>query len=195
MGNACGSKAGVSDTSKKVSAFKSADELKDYATFFPAGTKSALARCMTKEMWEEYKDMSDDSGVTFKTCIFSGVKNLDSGIGLYAGSHSSYTKFPKLFDAVVEDYHKHKTTDMHVSDMTSEGIENAEFDETDAAMIKSSRIRVGRNLDGYPLGQVFPRSKEMKLWLKLKRPPKLSKMILKVLSTHSREWTKLLKTN
>jgi len=152
MGNACGSKAGVSDTSKKVSAFKSADELKDYATFFPAGTKSALARCMTKEMWEEYKDMSDDSGVTFKTCIFSGVKNLDSGIGLYAGSHSSYTKFPKLFDAVVEDYHKHKTTDMHVSDMTSEGIENAEFDETDAAMIKSSRIRVGRNLDGFPLG-------------------------------------------
>merc|ERR1712127_612365 len=80
-------------------------------------------------MWEEYKDMSDDSGVTFKTCIFSGVKNLDSGIGLYAGSHSSYTKFPKLFDAVVEDYHKHKTTDMHVSDMTSEGIENAEFED------------------------------------------------------------------
>jgi len=107
---------------------------------------------MTKEMWEEYKDMSDASEVTFKTCIFSGVKNLDSGIGLYAGSHDSYTKFNKLFDAVVLDYHGHKVEDSHVSDMTSEGIENAEFSEEDAAMIKSSRIRVGRNLDGYPLG-------------------------------------------
>jgi hypothetical protein len=107
---------------------------------------------MTKEMWEEYKDMKDDSDVTFKTCIFSGVKNLDSGIGLYAGSHSSYTKFETLFDAVIQDYHGHGKEDKHVSDMTSEGIENAEFSEEDAAMIKSSRIRVGRNLDGYPLG-------------------------------------------
>jgi arginine kinase len=152
MGNACGSKAGVSDTAKKTSAFKTSDELLDFDTFFPKGTKSALARCMTKEMWEEYKDMKDDSDVTFKTCIFSGVKNLDSGIGLYAGSHSSYTKFEKLFDAVIQDYHGHGKEDKHVSDMTSEGIENAEFSEEDAAMIKSSRIRVGRNLDGYPLG-------------------------------------------
>jgi len=152
MGNACGSKAGVSDTAKKTSAFKTSDELLDFDTFFPKGTKSALARCMTKEMWEEYKDMKDDSDVTFKTCIFSGVKNLDSGIGLYAGSHSSYTKFEKLFDAVIHDYHGHGKEDKHVSDMTSEGIENAEFSEEDAAMIKSSRIRVGRNLDGYPLG-------------------------------------------
>lgn len=152
MGNACGSKAGVSDTAKKTSAFKTSDELLDFDTFFPKGTKSALSRCMTKEMWEEYKDMKDDSDVTFKTCIFSGVKNLDSGIGLYAGSHSSYTKFEKLFDAVILDYHGHGKEDKHVSDMTSEGIENAEFSEEDAAMIKSSRIRVGRNLDGYPLG-------------------------------------------
>jgi len=36
--------------------------------------------------------------------------------------------------------------------MTSEGIENAEFAEADAAMINSTRIRVGRNLADYPLG-------------------------------------------
>jgi len=43
MGNACGSKAGVSDTSKKISAFKNADELKEFDTFFPKGTKSLLS--------------------------------------------------------------------------------------------------------------------------------------------------------
>merc|ERR1711934_1235575 len=35
---------------------------------------------------------------------------------------------------------------------TADGIENAEFAEDDAKMIKSTRIRVGRNLADYPLG-------------------------------------------
>ena len=148
----CGSKDGVSETSKKVSAFKSADELKDFDTFFPAGTKSELCKCLTKEIWEEYKDESCSQGVTFKTCIFSGVKNLDSGIGVYAGSHNAYTKFNKLFDKVIENYHGHKPEDTHTSGMDVEGIENAEFTEEDGAMVVSTRIRVGRNLDGYPLG-------------------------------------------
>jgi hypothetical protein len=148
----CGSKDGVSETSKKVSAFKSADELVDFETFFPQGTSSELCKCLTKEIWEEYKDQKCAEGVTFKTCIFSGVKNLDSGIGVYAGSHDSYTKFNKLFDKVIENYHGHKPGDKHTSDMTSDGITNAEFSEEDAAMVVSTRIRVGRNLAGYPLG-------------------------------------------
>jgi creatine kinase len=36
--------------------------------------------------------------------------------------------------------------------MTSEGLENADFPAEDAAMVNSTRIRVGRNLAGYPLG-------------------------------------------
>merc|ERR1711990_526311 len=36
--------------------------------------------------------------------------------------------------------------------MTSDGIQNAEFAPDDAAMVNSTRIRVGRNLAGYPLG-------------------------------------------
>lgn len=118
----CGSKDGVSETSKKVSAFKSADELVDFETFFPAGTKSEVCKCLTKEIWEEYKDQSCNKGVTFKTCIFSGVKNLDSGIGLYAGSHDSYTKFNKLFDKVIENYHGHAPGAIHTSEMISSGI-------------------------------------------------------------------------
>jgi len=41
---------------------------------------------------------------------------------------------------------------MHVSDMSAEGLENADFSAEDSAMVNSTRIRVGRNLDGYPLG-------------------------------------------
>lgn len=36
--------------------------------------------------------------------------------------------------------------------MESEGLTNAVFNEADSAMVNSTRIRVGRNLDGYPLG-------------------------------------------
>ena len=92
---------------EKIGKFSSADELEDFSSLFPTGTNSALSRNLTEEIWNEYKDKKDDAGVTFKTCIFSGVKNLDSGIGLYAGDHSSYKVFSKLFDKVIEEYHGH----------------------------------------------------------------------------------------
>lgn len=90
--------------------------------------------------------------MTFKTCCFSGVANQDSGIGLYAGSHDSYATFNKLFDKVIKEYHGHDVNDKHVSNMSAEGLENADFSEEDSAMVNSTRIRVGRNLADYPLG-------------------------------------------
>jgi len=151
----CGSKSGVSDAKKKSlpqDLFKDASELTDFSTFFHESSNSSLKKNLTEEIWNEYKDMKDSAGVDFKTMIFSGIKNQDSGIGLYAGSHDSYTTFNKLFDKVILDYHGHSTDAKHISDMNSEGLENAEFSEEDAAMVNSTRIRVGRNLHGYPLG-------------------------------------------
>ena len=107
---------------------------------------------MTKEIWEEYKDQCDAWGVSFKTCIFSGIKNLDSDIGVYAGSADSYTKFSKLFEPVVEEYHKHSPYDYHVTNMDASQLRRTEFSAEDAAMVNSTRIRVGRNCVGYPLG-------------------------------------------
>ena len=94
-------------------------------------------------------------------CVFSGIANQDSGIGVYAGSHDAYTKFNKLFDAVVLNYHKHDVDAQHVSYMTAEGLENADFTEEQSAMVNSTRIRVGRNLANYPLGPGV--SKEQRL--------------------------------
>jgi creatine kinase/arginine kinase len=135
-----------------ITAFKSADELKDFDTFFMKETKSELSKCLTREIWEEYKDMKCAEGVSFKTCIFSGIKNQDSGIGVYAGSHDSYRCFNKLFDQVIKNYHGHGVEDTHKSGMTTDTLERYELSEEDAAMIVSTRIRVGRNLKNYPLG-------------------------------------------
>lgn len=78
--------------------YKAADDLQDYDTFFPEKNKSLLKKTMSKAIWDEYKDLKDASGVSFKICVFSGIKNPESGIGVYAGSHDAYKKFNKLFD-------------------------------------------------------------------------------------------------
>ena len=147
--------------------YTSADQLEDYKYLFRGKTSSALSRALNQDIWDEYKDKTDAHGVSFKTCIFSGVKNLDSGIGLYAGSEDSYHCFNKLFDKVILEYHGHKPEDKHVADMDAEKIVNAEFTEEDAAMIKSTRIRVGRNLAGAVLDVMSeePLPAEHPLWL------------------------------
>lgn len=128
----CKSKSGVSETTKKSKytfyrGYKGPEDLVDFDKFFEADTKSQCKVCLTKEIWDEYKDQSCAEGVSFKTCVFSGIANQDSGIGIYAGSHDAYTKFNKLFDQVVENYHKHGPDAKHISDMSAEGLENAEF--------------------------------------------------------------------
>jgi len=160
MGNMCGGPAGQVEKPKTKeeskfkfhNGYKDAAELSNFEDFFLPETKSACKKCLTKEIWEEYKDQSCEAGVTFKTCVFSGIANQDSGIGLYAGSHNAYKKFYKLFDQVILDYHGHHPTNSHLSDMSSVGLRNADFSEEDSAMVNSTRIRVGRNLADYPLG-------------------------------------------
>lgn len=119
---------------------------------FPAGTKSLLMKHLSRDIWTKLADAKDKYGYSFKQAIFSGCKNTDSGIGVYAGSIDSYAKFADLFDLIIEDYHKHKKTDKHVSDMDAHKLNAPPFDPEDAKFIKSTRIRVGRNLDGFPLG-------------------------------------------
>ena len=84
--------------------------------------------------------------------ILAGAQNVDSGIGLYAGSHESYYDFDGIFDNVIQDYHGHGKNDKHVSDMDYTKLKIEPWSAEEAAMIKSTRIRVGRNLKDFPLG-------------------------------------------
>jgi hypothetical protein len=119
---------------------------------FPEGTNSSVSKFLTREIFEKYHNKKDKAGVSFEQMILSGCQNVDSGIGVYAGSHDSYTTFSELFDKVIEDYHKHGKEDKHVSNMNFKELECPPFSEEDAAMIVSTRIRVGRNLAEFPLG-------------------------------------------
>ena len=165
----CGSQEGkvMRPRTKAPKGYKKAEELQEFKFLFLGKTNSSLYRNLTEPIWEEYKDKCDEHGVSFKTCIFSGIKNLDSGIGLYAGSHDSYKCFNKLFDKVILEYHKHPIDAKHISDMNADLLVNADFSPEDAAMIKSTRIRVGRNLKGYPLGPGVTKEQRMDIMNKV----------------------------
>lgn len=53
---------------------------------------------------------------------------------------------------MIQSYHGHGKNDKHVSDMDYTKLDCPPFAEEDAKMIKSTRIRIGRNLKAYPLG-------------------------------------------
>ena len=150
----CNASKGVSETTQRTMCgehLNSPDDLVHWPQF-PEGTKSLVSKYLTKKIWDKYKDKSDASGVSFKTCVFSGCKNVDSGIGCYAGSQDSYTTFKDFFDQIILDYHKHGASDKHVSNMNASELECPPFSEEEAALVKSTRIRVGRNLADFPLG-------------------------------------------
>ena len=57
-----------------------------------------------------------------------------------------------MFDKIIETYHGHGPNDKHISDMDYSKLNCPPFSPEDAAMIRSTRIRVGRNLKAFPLG-------------------------------------------
>ena len=134
---------------------KDAAELKNRAGCwleFPEGTKSLLSKHCGWEVFQELTSKSDNMGFDFATAILSGCKNTDSGIGVYAGSHDSYKAFAPLLDKIIEDYHGHGPAAKHESKMSTDGMKCPTLPLAGQMLIRSTRIRVARNVAKYNLG-------------------------------------------
>ena len=142
------------------------EDIVDFPTF-PEGTKSLLSKHLSRQIWNQLRDKKDKYGFTFREAIFSGAKNTDSGIGCYAGSHDSYKTFAPFFDKIVEDYHKHGKDAKHVSNMNAKELQAPPLEGEDAAMIVSTRIRVGRNLADFPLGPALTKAQRLEVMTKV----------------------------
>jgi arginine kinase len=113
--------------------------------------KSLMSKYFTKEVFEDLYDKTTSNGFTIENVINSGVQNPDSGIGAYAGDKESYTTFGSFFDPIIEEYHGFSKTDMHKTNLNPHDL-NAKNPDPENKFIVSTRIRVGRNLDEFPLG-------------------------------------------
>lgn len=70
---------------------------------------------------------------------------------IISGDEEAYTLFGPLFNAVIEDYHSpYKLSKGHTSDMNPEKVNAPDLDPANV-YIRSTRIRVARNLKGYAL--------------------------------------------
>lgn len=61
-------------------------------------SKSLLAKHLTKDIFKDLANKTTTNSFTLLQAINSGVQNLDSGIGVYAGDEESYQVFASLFD-------------------------------------------------------------------------------------------------
>jgi hypothetical protein len=143
---------------------KSSAELVDHP-IFPAGCTSLLAKNLNADpnIFESLKGKMDPYGFSFQDAIFSGCKNVDSGIGVYLGSHESYSLFSPLMDKIIQQYHGHSPSAKHMPETANNKLQASPFTEEESKLIRSTRIRVGRNLAGFPLGPGLRSSERVKV--------------------------------
>ncbi len=125
-------------------------------------SKSLMAKYLTKEIFEELKDKKTSNNYGIEDVIKSGVENLDSGIGAYVGDEESYELFAPLFDPIIKEYHGFSKEDKHKSNLNPNDL-NAETIDSDGKYILSTRIRVGRNVAGIPLGTAISNEQRNKI--------------------------------
>lgn len=116
---------------------------------FTSKHRSLMAKHLTKELYEELKDLTTSKGFTLDQAIQTGVDNAHLGVGIVAGDEECYDVFKKIMNPVIEGWHQFKTEDMHHTDLDVSKLQNA--DKIDFNYVQSTRVRSGRNIRGMSL--------------------------------------------
>lgn len=109
---------------------------------------------VTKELFEANKNKTTKSAKwTLARAINTGVCYPSSFVGCHAGDLESYKVFSFLFNPVIEGYHVGYKVDGSMKHITDMDVNKITTDLSDKAKSKiiSTRIRVARNLDFFPL--------------------------------------------
>lgn len=109
-----------------------------------------MKKHLPNELYSEIKDKKTSSGFCIDDLIRSGLKNPDSHVGIYAADSECYRMFSTVFHPIIEEYHGISLPDRQPVDLSD--MEQTEFPNPDPSgdYIVSTRIRVGRNIDGFP---------------------------------------------
>jgi len=113
---------------------------------FPKESNSLVKKHLSYKIFKALEHKKTDSGFTLARAIHSGLENSDSAIGIYAGDRQSYETFSPVFDPVIKEYHGRGEDLNHKSDIREL---NLPVLDPEKKYIKSTRIRVARNLKGF----------------------------------------------
>jgi len=112
-------------------------------------THSLVAKHVTKEKWDAVKDIETKTcGFTLAKAIACAVQFDNQHCGIYAGDWDSYKDFANVFDPLIQEYHGISADAKHTSDMDASKVVGNINPEVP---VHSTRIRVGRNIDGFGL--------------------------------------------
>merc|ERR1711970_239339 len=110
---------------------------------------SLVAKHVTPSIWEKLgAAVTQTSGFTLAKAIACAVEFDNQHCGIYAGDWDSYKVFAAVFDPIIQEYHGISADSVHTSDMDVSKIQG-NIDAT--APVHSTRIRVGRSIDGFGL--------------------------------------------
>merc|ERR1711964_44487 len=101
------------------------------------------------EKWDQLKNITTKtSGFTLAKAIACAVQFNNQHCGIYAGDWDSYKDFAPVFDPLIQEYHGISPSAKHTSDMDFNKIQG---NIVEGAPVHSTRIRVGRSIDGFGL--------------------------------------------
>merc|ERR1712142_833125 len=120
---------------------------------------SLVAKHVSKEKWDKLADhKTATSGFTLAKAIACAVNFDNQHCGIYAGDWDSYKDFADVFDPLIQEYHGISPDAVHTSDMDVGKIKG-NIDPT--APVHSTRIRVGRSIDGFGLSPGITREQRV----------------------------------
>lgn len=105
--------------------------------------RSLAANHLTLERYQRLSTRTTPSGYSLEQLLASGLTHADSNIGIYAGDSDSYSVFADLLLPVIRAYHDIPGRIHHRTDWTPITLSPL---DPDRAFIRSTRIRVARNL-------------------------------------------------
>jgi len=112
-------------------------------------THSLVAKHVTKERWDKVKDITTKTaGFTLAKACACAIQFDNQHCGIYAGDWDSYKDFAEVFDAIIQEYHGISADAKHTSDVDVEKIKG---NVNDDVPVHSTRVRVGRSIDGFGL--------------------------------------------
>lgn len=110
---------------------------------------SLVSKHVTKDIWDKLSGhVTKTSGFTLEKAIACAVQFDDQHVGIYAGDGDSYEDFKDVFEPLILEYHGLSKEFAHVSDMDASKLTGNVNPE---APVHSTRIRVGRNIEGFGL--------------------------------------------
>merc|ERR1711926_77369 len=110
---------------------------------------SLVAKYVTAPLWDKLScAVTKTSGFTLAKAIACAVQFDNQHCGIYAGDWDSYKVFADVFDPIIQEYHGIAPDAMHTSDMDVTKIQG---NIDGSAPVHSTRIRVGRSIDGFGL--------------------------------------------